>query len=65
MEGGGRTEITAEAEVHEGAVVTTTPPPPPTKTDRYSGVAVRTVSTELGCCNERLIGGVGKAVHVG
>ena len=63
LEGEGKTEIIAEAEVHEGEVVTTKPPP--TKTDRDSRVEVRTVGTEVGCHNEQLIGGMGKAGHVG
>ena len=43
-----RTLTTVDVEVCKGVVVTPTPPPL-TKTDREFEVAVRTVSTEVGC----------------
>ena len=40
------TVLTAEAEVHKGAMVTL--PNPPTKTGKKCGAAVRTVGKEVG-----------------
>ena len=39
-----------------------TNPPSPPRADIYSRAAVRTVGTELSCCKDKLIGGMGNQV---